>query len=190
MKAIFLDRDGTLNEEVDYLLRKEDIKLIEGTIEALDIFKKLGFLNIIITNQSAIARGYLTLSELESIHKELMRLLRKNGNNLIDGIYFSPYHTEGIVPEFRKYSEDRKPGAGLIEKAKLKFNIEPDNSFLIGDSVSDIQCGFSAGIKTVLVLTGYGKITLKECEKEKPKLYYIAENLLDAANFIKNKSKE
>ncbi|MBN1633828.1 MAG: HAD family hydrolase [Ignavibacteria bacterium] len=187
MKAIFLDRDGTINEEVDYLLRKEDIKLIDGTIDALDIFKKLGFLNIIITNQSAVARGFLTIHKLDSIHKEMVHLLQKDGINLIDDIFYSPYHIDGIIPEFKKNSGDRKPGTGLIEKAQKKYNIDLKNSFLIGDSLSDMKCALNAGLKSVLVLTGYGQKTLKECEKENLELYHAAVNLLDAANFIENK---
>lgn len=190
MKAIFLDRDGTINEEVDYLLHKEDIKLIEGAIEALDIFKKLGFLNIIITNQSAVARGFLTITELETIHNELIYLLNKNGNKLVDDIFYSPFHTDGIVPEFKKPSEDRKPGTGLIEKAVEKYNIDLSNSFLIGDSISDMKCGLNAGLRNILVLTGYGQTTLGKCEEENLNPYHIADNLLDAAIFIKNDLKE
>jgi len=186
LKAIFLDRDGTINEEVDYLLHKEDIKLIEGTIEALDIFKKLGFLNIIITNQSAVARGFLTITELETIHKELIYLLNKNGNKLVDDIFYSPFHTDGIVPEFKKQSGDRKPGTGLIEKAREKYNIDLSKSFLIGDSLSDMKCGLNAGLRNILVLTGYGQATLRECEEENLNLYHTADNLLDAAIFLKN----
>ncbi len=186
MKAIFLDRDGTVNEEVDYLLDKKDIKLIDGTIEALEIFKNLGFLNIIVTNQSAVARGLLTIQELELINDELLSLLRKDGKKLIDDIFYSPYHIDGIVPEFSVISDDRKPGIGMIEKAKIKYNLNLNDSFLIGDSFADIKCGLNAGLKTILVLTGYGARTLKEYRKENINLFYIAGNLLDAARFISN----
>jgi D,D-heptose 1,7-bisphosphate phosphatase len=186
LKAIFLDRDGTVNEEVDYLLDKKDIKLIDGTIEALEIFKNLGFLNIIVTNQSAVARGLLTIQELELINDELLSLLRKDGKKLIDDIFYSPYHIDGIVPEFSVISDDRKPGIGMIEKAKIKYNLNLNDSFLIGDSFADIKCGLNAGLKTILVLTGYGARTLKEYRKENINLFYIAGNLLDAARFISN----
>lgn len=186
MKAIFLDRDGTVNEEVDYLTKKDDIKIIDGTIEALNIFRNLGFLNIIITNQSAIARGLLTIQELESIHGEFLKLLRKGEKDLIDDIFFSPYHSEGIIPEFKKNDIDRKPGTGMIEKAKNKYKIDLKSSFLIGDSLSDIKCGLNAGLKTILVLTGYGKKTSEECKTQNIDLYFTADNLLDAAYFIKN----
>lgn len=184
MKAIFLDRDGTVNEEVDYLLKKEDIKIFEGTIEALEIFKNLGFLNIIITNQSAIARGFLTIPELELIHGEFLALLRKDDKKLIDDIFYSPYHIDGVVQEYKMNHNDRKPGTGMIEKAKVRYEIDISESFLIGDSFSDVKCGFDAGLKTILVLTGYGKSAFKECRKHNLDLFYIADNLLDAAKFI------
>ncbi len=186
MKAIFLDRDGTVNEEVDYLLDKKDIKLIEGTVEALGIFKNLGFLNIIVTNQSAVARGLLTIQELELINNELLSLLQKDEQNLIDDIYYSPYHIDGIIPEYSVISNDRKPGTGMIEKAKIKYGIHLSDSFLIGDSFADVKCGVNAGLKTILVLTGYGVRTFKECKRENMDLFYIADNLLDAARFIEN----
>ena len=183
-KAIFLDRDGTLNEEVDYLTKVQDLKIIDGVKEALENFKRLGFLNIIITNQAGIARGYLTEDDLEIIHDELKASLTVNGMNLIDDIFYSPFHTDGIIHKFKTDSEDRKPNTGMIRKAISKHNISPQESFLIGDSFTDMQCAVNAGLKKILVKTGYGKRDEVTCIKENLHPEYIAKDLLDASKYI------
>ncbi len=116
-KAIFLDRDGTINEDVIYLKKTEDIKFFPNTIKALRNFKRSGFLNIIITNQSGIARGYFTEDDLDKIHSEFRKLLKDNDSELIDDIFYSPYHEEGIIEKYKRESEDRKPGTGMIRRA-------------------------------------------------------------------------
>jgi D,D-heptose 1,7-bisphosphate phosphatase len=184
-KAVFLDRDGTINEEVNYLSKKEHIKLIPGVREALETFKNLGFLNIIITNQSGIARGFIKLNDLEEIHSELNTMLRIENVNLIDDIFFCPYHVEGVLEEFRKESEDRKPNTGMIVKAKKKYNLDLSRSFLIGDSFTDMKCAVNSNIKKILVKTGYGKEALEMCRKEGIELEYVASDILDASVFIK-----
>ena len=113
-KAIFLDRDGTINKEVNYLTDKKDIEIIDGATEALANFKKQGYLNIIITNQSAIARGLLTIEQLMEIHNDFLKILTLNGTPLIDDIFYSPYHTDGVIEEYKIQSNDRKPGIGMI----------------------------------------------------------------------------
>lgn len=188
-KAVFLDRDGTINEEVNYLANKEDIKLIPGAREALKTFKKLGFLNIIITNQSGIARGFIKPDDLEEIHNELNSMLRIENVNLIDDIFFCPYHVEGILEQYRRESEDRKPNTGMIVKAKKKYNIDLSKSFLIGDSFTDMKCAVNGNIKKILVKTGYGKEALELCRKEGIELEYVASDILDAAVFIKEHEK-
>ncbi|MEP7146473.1 MAG: HAD-IIIA family hydrolase [bacterium] len=128
-KAIFLDRDGTINEEVNYLKRPEDIKIIPNTFQALQLFKSLGFLNIIITNQSGVARGFISEDELNKIHSELILQLKEKNRNLIDDIFFSPFHPEGTIKKYAIDSEDRKPAIGLICKAQSQHNIDIKESF-------------------------------------------------------------
>lgn len=189
MKAIFLDRDGTLNKDINYLTKKEEIVIFSGVKKALKIFKKLGFLNIIITNQSVVAHGLLTIDELEEIHNEFRRLLSDGGRSLIDDIFYSPYHIDGIVEKYKVDSIYRKPATGMILDAQLKYNINLKESWLIGDSLKDMQCAENAGLRKILVLTGYGKQDLKECESQNIKIDYVAKSLLDAAKFIKKESK-
>lgn len=185
-KAIFLDRDGTLNEEVNYLKSTEDIRIFPNTVHALQNFKSLGFLNIIITNQSGIARGLFGEYELNNIHTEFRKILKHSDNELIDDIFYSPFHPEGIVEMFKADSIDRKPGIGMILKAKTKHDINLSESFLIGDSYSDMKCGENAGIKSILVRTGYGIRDEKKCLDENIILEYVANDILDASNYIRN----
>jgi D,D-heptose 1,7-bisphosphate phosphatase len=184
-RAIFLDRDGTINKEVDYLTKPEQVVLIKGTKKALLTFKELGFLNIVITNQSAIARGFLKEKELFEIHARLLELLTHNSESLVYDIFYCPFHKEGIVNEFAKNSFNRKPNPGLILKAAIKYKIDLSKSFLIGDSYTDIKCADNAGIKKILVLTGYGEQALIRCSKEKMKIDCVVSNLLEASKFIK-----
>jgi D-glycero-D-manno-heptose 1,7-bisphosphate phosphatase len=185
-KAIFLDRDGTINREVNYLVDKEDLEIIPGVKKALILFKELGYLNIVITNQSAVARGYLTENELRDIHDEFKRLLIKDGKSLIDDFFYSPYHIEGKIEKYNIESNDRKPNTGLILKAREKYNIDLNKSFFIGDSYTDMKCAENSKIKKILVLTGYGNEELIKCKSENIYIDYIAKDLLDASEFIKN----
>ncbi len=175
-KAIFLDRDGVLNKEVGYLSNPEKFEFIEGSIEALKILKKKGFLLIVITNQAGIARGYYNEQTLAAIHDK-MNLLLKEHNVILDDIYFCPHH-----PDFTGPCDCRKPKPGMILKAKEKYTINLDNSYLVGDTLNDIEAGIKANCKTVLVLTGYGEDEKKKEGKVKP--HYIFKNLLEFAQKI------
>lgn len=183
-KAIFLDRDGTINEEVNYLTRIQEIKILPNTIKALQKFKSLGFLNIIVTNQSGIARGYLSENDLEKIHDEFKTLLKFNDKELIDDIYYSPYHIDGIVKEYKIESEDRKPNTGMIRKAQSKHKIDLKESLFIGDSFTDMKCAENMGIKRILVKTGCGEGEYKKCKEENIQLDYFADDLFDASQFV------
>ena len=183
-KAVFLDRDGTINEEVNYLTNKEDLVIFPRVKDALAKLKNLGFLNIVITNQSGIARGYLTEETLKEIHDEMNSVLSIDGKPLIDEYYYSPYHVEGIVPEFTGESDDRKPGTGMIEKAVKKHAIDIKESFLIGDSLVDMKSAENAGLRKILVKSGYGTKTKNECINEGITIDYYAEDLQDASNYI------
>jgi D-glycero-D-manno-heptose 1,7-bisphosphate phosphatase len=184
-RAIFLDRDGTINKEVDYLTKIEQVVLIRGAKKALQTFKELGFLNIVITNQSAVARGFLTEKKLFEIHSRFLELLTHNSESLVEDIFYCPFHKEGIVREYSKDSFNRKPNPGLILKAAIRYSIDLRKSFLIGDSYTDMKCAENSGIKKILVLTGYGKDALQQCREEKLKIDFVVKDLLEASKFIK-----
>lgn len=196
-KALFLDRDGTIIREISgnvkgtpsslgYVTKTEEVNLIKNAAGAIALARELGFKIIVITNQSAIARGWLTIEQLQAINERMYDLLsEENPDAIIDDLFYSPYHTEGVIEEFRKESETRKPDIGLILKAKKKHNIDLSGSYMIGDMFTDIQCGVNAGIKTILVKTGQGKIAYKKCLDEKLKIDFIADNLFEAVKLIK-----
>ncbi len=187
-KAVFFDRDGTINKEVNYLTRSEDIEFMPGLFNALEMLKKAGFLNIIITNQSAVARGLLSIKELETIHEEFFRRINMENKILIDDILYSPYHVDGVIEKYKIEHIDRKPGIGLIEKAAVKYKINLEESFFVGDSYTDMKCASNANLKKVMMMNGYGKRDIEKCRAEKINIESLAGDLLEAAAFILNNS--
>lgn len=150
--AVFLDRDGTLNVDKGYVHRIEDWEWIPGAIGAITALKKAGFLVIVITNQAGIARGYYDEADMNNLHTIINMELQRHGAT-IDGFYHCPHHPEfGEVRE----CECRKPMPGLIYEASQDFDIDLGCSWLIGDKTSDIQAGLAAGVRSILVQTGYG----------------------------------
>lgn len=188
-RAVFLDRDGTLNYDVGYLSKLEDIYIFDGVVDSLKRLKESGYLNIIVTNQSGIARGFLNLSNLKTIHEKFLNLLSFDGECLIDDVFFSPYHIDGVIEEYTKASECRKPGTGMIEKAVDKYDIDLSRSYFIGDSLVDMQCAQNSGLKKILVKTGYGIKTINECLKLGVEIDYIAANFSEAASYILKQDK-
>ena len=153
-KAIFLDRDGTINKHIGFLRKPEEFELLPGVAEAIKKINSSGYLAIVITNQPVIARGEVTYDELKTIHNKMETLLGKSGAYL-DAIYFCPHHPhkgyEGEIPELKIDCECRKPKAGLIMKAVKDFNIDLSQSWMIGDGSNDIGAGKNAGCKTALI---------------------------------------
>ncbi|MGN1381094.1 MAG: HAD-IIIA family hydrolase [Bacilli bacterium] len=182
-KAIFLDRDGTINEYVGFLRKEEDFRLIPGVSEAIKIINNSGYLAIVVTNQPVIARGEVTEEGLEEIHKKMETLLGLDGA-YIDDIYYCPHHPdkgfEGEIPELKIECDCRKPKTGMLEKAAREHNIDLSSSIMIGDSTLDIKMAENAGMQSVLLKTGQkgedGKYDVS------PTL--IAEDLNDAINKI------
>ena len=182
-KAIFLDRDGTINEYVGFLRKEEDFRLIPGVSEAIKKINNSGYLAIVVTNQPVIARGEVTEEGLEEIHKKMETLLGLDGA-YIDDIYYCPHHPdkgfEGEIPELKIECDCRKPKTGMLEKAAREHNIDLSSSIMIGDSTLDIKMAENAGMQSVLLKTGQkgedGKYDVS------PTL--IAEDLNDAINKI------
>ena len=179
-KAIFLDRDGTINVEKDYIYKSEDLVFEEGSIEALKTFKNLGYILIVVSNQSGIARGYFTEADLNIFNNNMNEILKKNGVEITE-FYCCPHHPDGIG-KYKKVCECRKPNNKMIEDAIEKYNIDRAKSYMIGDKISDIGAGLKSNLKTVLVKTGYG---LKDMEKIDKNETLICENLKDFSEILK-----
>lgn len=180
-KAVFMDRDGVINEEIDFLCRKKDMKLIAGAAEGIKEINGSEFLAVVATNQSVIARNMCTPAELERIHAKMETLLGEKGARL-DAIYYCPHHPDkgwpGENPAYKKDCSCRKPKTGMITAAAADFNIDLPGSFLIGDSSRDIICGKNSGMTTIAVRTGKG------CRQTDIEPDYFFENLREAASFI------
>ena len=182
-RAIFIDRDGTINVSKGFISKADDLELIPGSIEAIKAINKSGALAIVITNQPVIARGECSFEELHNIHNKLKTLLGEKGA-FVDDIFYCPHHPdkgfEGEVPELKFDCECRKPKTGMIDEAVKKYNIDLSKSYMVGDSTMDLETARNAGVKSVLVDTGFagndGKYD-RSCDIE-------AKNLFDAVEKI------
>lgn len=139
-KAVFLDRDGVLNVDEGYTYQRNHLKLYPEVGNCLANLKRLGYLLLVITNQSGVARGYFTLEEVARFHEAMQAKLKEAADVQIDKFYVSPYHPEGKITEFSKPSECRKPGTANVEKAIEEFHIDRTMSYFIGDKPSDMEC--------------------------------------------------
>lgn len=184
-KAIFLDRDGTINDYVGFLRRIEQFVIIPGVAEAVRKLNESRYLTVVATNQPVIARGEVSFEELDEIHKKMETELG-NGGAYLDDIFFCPHHPhrgyEGEIPELKIDCECRKPNTGMLTLASEKYNIDLSSSWYIGDTTVDIQTGKNAGMKTVLVLTGEAGHDSKYAVAPD----YIAKDLYDAVMHILN----
>ena len=153
-KAIFLDRDGTINRHIGFLRKTEELELLPGAANAIKQINGSGYLAIVITNQPVIARGEVSVAGLEEIHNKLETELGKDGA-YIDGLYYCPHHPDkgfdGEVPELKIQCECRKPKPGMILKASKDYNIDLSRSWMVGDGANDVLCGKNAGCKTALI---------------------------------------
>jgi D-glycero-D-manno-heptose 1,7-bisphosphate phosphatase len=154
--AVFLDRDGTLNREIEVALRTpEQLELLDGAAEAAARLARAGFALVVVTNQSAVARGECTLDELRRVHAELARRLAAAGAPLA-GIYLCPHHPELGAPPYRRACACRKPEAGLLRRAARELGLDPARSWVVGDALRDLRAGLSVGARAILVETGKG----------------------------------
>ena len=153
MRAVFLDKDGTLIEDVPYNVDPQQIKLASGAIEGLLSLQEAGYKLIVITNQSGVARGYFPESALVGVEERLRQLLAAEGIYLAD-FYYCPHHPAGVVPEFTLVCECRKPAPGLLLRAAGEHNIDLLSSWFVGDILNDVEAGLCAGCKTILIDNG------------------------------------
>ncbi len=154
--AVFLDRDGTMNVEKEYLHKISDFEFIPSADKAIKKLNDNGYLVIVVTNQSGVARGYYVEEDVRKLHDHMMEELRKIGAH-IDADYYCPHHPEKGIGKYKKDCDCRKPDIGMFNKAMERFDIDVSNSWMIGDKEDDMRFAKNCGIKGILVKTGYGK---------------------------------
>lgn len=185
--AVFMDRDGTLNEQRGYINHLSRFALLPGVSDAVKLLNKNDFLAIIVTNQSGVARGYYPIALVHEVHELLKTSLEREGA-AIDGIFFCPHHPRGVVPEYTADCDCRKPKTGLVNQALEAFDIDLSNSYVVGDRYVDIELASRLNLKGILVKTGYGLGEMEYVLPQKPvKPSYVAEDLLDAVKWILGK---
>ncbi|MGM0426253.1 MAG: D-glycero-alpha-D-manno-heptose-1,7-bisphosphate 7-phosphatase [Thermodesulfobacteriota bacterium] len=188
--AVFLDRDGTVNEQMGYINHISRFHLLPGVSEAIRRLNEHRYLVILVSNQSGVARGYFPIELVHEVHAQLKTLLRAHDARL-DEIFFCPHYATGKIPEYSKSCNCRKPGPGMVRKAVNRFEIDMKNSYMIGDRHTDIEMAERCELKGILVKTGYGLGDLKYVLPQKDlKPAYIATDLLDAARWIIRSGRE
>jgi len=181
--GVFLDRDGTLNEEKNFIRIPGELQMIRGAAAAVRKLNDRGVVTCIISNQSGVGRGYLTEADLVPIHGRLEQELSNEGAR-VDRIYYCPHHpTEGIPP-YNVECECRKPKPGMLERGSREFGFTLADAFVVGDSMVDIQAGNAVGATTVLVLTGYGRKALEQCRQDGIHIDAVFPSVDEAAEYI------
>jgi D-glycero-D-manno-heptose 1,7-bisphosphate phosphatase len=189
-RAVFMDRDGTISEEVGYVNHPSRYRVFPYAAEAVRILNDAGWLAILVTNQAGVARGYFTEEMIGAVHGALEEELSGAGARL-DAIYYCAHHPSVGEPPYRFDCDCRKPRPGLIHRAAADFEIDLKESWMIGDRYSDIELAHNAGVRSAFVLSGYGR---GEWEYQRPswksKPEMVAENLLEAVRKIVDENKE
>lgn len=183
-RAVFIDRDGTISEEVGYVNHPSRYRVFPYSAAAIRLLNESDWLAILVTNQAGVARGYFTEDVIGSVHGILRHELEREGARL-DAIYYCAHHPSVGQPPYRLDCDCRKPRPGLIHRAAEEFQIDLDQSWMVGDRYSDIELARNAGLHAAFVLSGYG---LGEWEYQRPAWQHqpdlVAENLLDAVQKI------
>ncbi len=151
-RAVFLDRDGTINREVNYLSRLEDLRLLPGVADAIRRLNEADFAVVVLTNQSAVARGYLDEEMLQRIHDEMRARLARRGA-IVDAVYYCPYHPEGLAP-FDRESDDRKPAKGMLHRAVRELGLRVEGSYVVGDQERDVMLAVDTPLRSVRLAPG------------------------------------
>jgi D-glycero-D-manno-heptose 1,7-bisphosphate phosphatase len=178
--AVFLDRDGVVIQDGHYLGDAFRIRLVPGSVEAIAALNRAGWLVVIVTNQSGVARGMFTIESVHEVHRQLSEVLRGFGAT-VDAYRFCPHHPEAVIPEYRLACDCRKPLPGMLLSAAAEMGVELKSSWMIGDRITDLEAGAAAGCRTVLVRTGYGsEVNVAALDPAKLRLELVATNLADA----------
>ncbi len=164
VKAAFLDRDGTINVEKDYIKDPSEIELIDGSAKAIAKLNESGYMVFGVSNQSGIARGFMTVDDVHKTNSRVIELARSGGSEITE-IFFCPHHKDGKVPEYSIGCECRKPGTDMISQAAKKYGLKFTDIVVIGDKICDVGMGKNIGATTALVATGYGERDRKKIEE-------------------------
>ena len=178
-RAVFIDRDGTINVERDYLYRTEEFEFIPGAAQAVRLLNEAGFLVIVVTNQSGVARGYYTEEDVHLLHRHISTLFEQAGSR-VDAWFYCPHHPSGRG-SYALPCRCRKPQPGMLLEAARRFDIDLDSSIMIGDKLVDVEAGRAAGCRSILVRTGYGR---REEEVGLPAGIEVFDDLLAVAEQI------
>ncbi len=178
--AVFLDRDGTINVDIDFLTSPHQLQLIPRSAEAIRALNDLNIPVLVVTNQSGIARGLLTEEDLHAIHRRMDEMLNEHGAS-IDQYLYCPHHPDGIVEQYKKECECRKPNPGMLLDAEKRFGYNLKKSFVVGDKWRDVKTGKEVGSTTIQVSTGYGT---EEKELATAVRDHFAADLFDAVQII------
>jgi|SRR5215831_4429569 len=182
-RAVFIDRDGTLNEDIGYVSKPDELVLYPWAAQAVRLVNASGFLAVVITNQSGIARGMYTEEMLAEIHSRMIEELAHKGAR-IDAVYYCPHHPDVGSQRYRLKCDCRKPHPGLLKTAAREHNLDLSRSFVIGDKAGDIKLAENSGAHGALVLTGYGRETLAHPERWPCSPEIVAGTVLDAVRRI------
>jgi D,D-heptose 1,7-bisphosphate phosphatase len=182
-KVVFIDRDGTLIKERDFISDIGQVELIPGAAKALRILRQLGIKTVVVSNQSGVARGLLTESQVRLVNNHILRLLRKEGAEP-DAVYYCPHHPAYGGQKYRRNCNCRKPATGMIKRAQKELSLSANSSYVIGDKLSDMELANKMKFKGILLKTGYGKQEISATGDRLVKLDFVAANLLRAVEWI------
>jgi D-glycero-D-manno-heptose 1,7-bisphosphate phosphatase len=182
-KIAFVDRDGTLIEEKDFLTDERDIELIDCAPDAIKLLWNLGYLVAVVSNQSGVARGLMSEQRMLQINEAVFRKFDELGAKP-DFFFYCPHHPEAEVEQYRVECDCRKPGSGMIRMLEQLISVDLDNSVSIGDKLSDVQLCRNLGGRGILVLTGYGESAMNSIKRGETTPDFVAENVLGAARWI------
>lgn len=181
-RAVFLDRDGTLIEDIGYLGRLDQVAFYPWTVDAVRALNRAGLRVVVITNQAGVARGYFSEQVVEDVHRHLTTVFEAGGAR-IDAYYYCPHHPDGTVEGYTQRCRCRKPGPGLVERAARDLAIDPEQSFVVGDKWLDIALAQAVGARGVLVRTGYGAAE-EAAPKPGVRADAVVDNVIAAASWI------
>lgn len=184
-RAVFIDRDGTISEEVGYVNHITRYKVFPFAAEAVRALNEAGWLAVLVTNQAGVARGYFREELIGEVHALLASELERTAGARLDAVYYCPHHPSVGEPPYRQDCDCRKPKPGLIRRAARELDLDLARSWMVGDRYSDIELARNAGLRSAFVLTGYGRGELEhqsDIWSQRPDL--VAENLLEAARAI------